>query len=151
MRTTLTYELTERLRLGLEYNPQGNDLGIVGNWRVLDETKTRPAIILGTSSARIGTEDGRAFYATASKDLSTELGLPIAPYVGVAWDGGDDKLQDIGGLAVRWSGRVSSTHFYDGENLHHLLSLNSDVGTFGLVLADVEDERYVGATVSVRF
>lgn len=152
VRTTLTYQATERLRVGVEYNPQGHDLGPLVNWRVLDETASRPAVILGTSSARIGTEDGRAVYATASKDLSPWLEVPVAPYVGVAWDGADHKLQELAGVVVRWGERVSSTHFYDGENLHHMLSLDAPRGTsFGLVLADVDGERYLGATVGLRF
>jgi hypothetical protein len=152
VRTTLTYQATERLRVGLEYNPQGHDLGVLANWRVVDETPTRPAVILGTSSARIGTEDGRAIYATASKDLSAWLDVPVSPYLGVAWDGGDHKLQELAGVVVGWSERVSSTHFYDGENLHHMLGLDAGDGvSVGLVLAEVDGERYLGATAGFRF
>ena len=144
--------MSDRLRVGLEYNPQGNDLGVLANWRALDETATRPALVLGTSSARIGTEDGRAVYATLSKDLTNILDLPIAPYVGVAWDGGDDKLQDLAGIVVRYGYDLSSTHFYDGENLHHMLSWNAPKGqSLGILLAQQDDHHYVGITYGVRF
>ena len=46
----------------------------VSNLRAED----RPAVILGTSTDRIGTPSGRAIYATASKDLEHLTGLPIA-------------------------------------------------------------------------
>jgi hypothetical protein len=45
----------------------------------IPETDRRPALILGTSSDRIGTPDGQSFYATFSKNLKRETELPIAP------------------------------------------------------------------------
>ena len=40
--------------------------------------------MFGTSSDRIGTPEGQAYYVTLSKDLSTVKDWPIAPYVGAA-------------------------------------------------------------------
>ena len=51
----------------------------LANWLALPETEKRPALILGTSSDRLGTPSGQSFYATLSKSLRRETGLPIAP------------------------------------------------------------------------
>ena len=60
-------------------------MGLLVNWRAVEETASRPMLMLGTSSDRIGTPSGRAYYATLAKDLERHVGLPVAPYVGAAW------------------------------------------------------------------
>ena len=152
LRTTLMYRFSERFRLGVEVNPRGDDVGPIANWLVLDETETRPALILGTSSARVGTEDGRAVYATLSKDLGPWLDLPLAPYAGLSFDGADHRFREIYGLNVRYTPRVTTTHFYDGVNLHHQISYATDTGHhLGLLLFDLDGEHYLGANYGFSF
>ncbi len=149
-RVTATYAIRPALSVGVEWNPLDEDLGPLANWRVLEETERRPALVLGTSSARIGSDSGRAYYATLSKDLQGLTGLPVAPYAGVAWDGFDEEWNEIGGLHVRWSARWSSTHLWDGENLHHILDHALSGGHHvGLVLAEQDGERSIGVSVGV--
>lgn len=78
--------------------------------------------MLGTSSDRIGTPDGQAYYLTLSKDLSTVGGGPFAPYVGAAYGTFEDKLRLIVGVHVRIprSG-LASTLIHDGVNFHPTL------------------------------
>src|SRR5512134_2438884 len=85
LRTTLSYRFLPTLTAGLEYNPLANDLGPIANWLAIEETGSRPALIFGTSSDRIGTPHGRAIYGTFSKDLTAWTGLPIAPYAGASF------------------------------------------------------------------
>jgi hypothetical protein len=152
LRTTLAYSLRDDLQVGLEWNPLAGDTGDMGpiaNWRAWDETHDRPALILGTSSDRIGTSHGRAVYATLSKDLEHATGLPIAPYAGVAYGTFDEELAPIGGLVVRWRERFSTTHLYDGENLHHMATLAVGGGrTLGVVAAEQDGRYYFGLTFS---
>lgn len=116
------------------------------------ETSERPALIFGTSSDRIGTTHGRAFYGTLSKDIEAWTKLPIAPYAGVSYGTYADELVPIGGLVVRWSERVSTTHSYDGHNLHHIASYARDDGTaFGVVVAEQDEHYFLGVTLSVSF
>ena len=61
------------LSVGIEYNPLASDLQPLVNWIALKEGEKRPALIFGTSSDRIGTPEGQAYYFTFSKDLSTVL------------------------------------------------------------------------------
>ena len=74
VRMTLTYRVHPRLQLGLEYNPRAHEVAPLANLLVLTETKRRPALMLGTSSDRIGTPSGQSFYATFSKNLRRETG-----------------------------------------------------------------------------
>lgn len=153
LRLTMTYQVNDDLRVGVEVNPKGDvDIGPLVNWRLVEESARRPALIVGTSSDRIGTTHGRAYYATLSKSLENETGLPIAPYAGVSYGSFDDELDPIGGLSVRYSSRVSSSHLYDGENLHHLLGYDLDGGQrVGLIVAEQDEEYYVGLTFAFGF
>ena len=151
-RTTVTYALLPSLSVGLEFNPVANDLGPLANWRVWDEEENRPALIVGTSSDRIGTESGRAFFATLSKDLEGLTGLPIAPYAGASYGEFDHETVAIGGLFVRWAERWSSTHLFDGHNLHHVLSHAYEEGpVVGLVVVELDGVYSVGLTVGTSF
>jgi len=152
LRTTAAYRFHPRFQAGLEWNPLDDDLGPIANWVAVTEGERRPALILGTSSDRIGTPDGRALYATLSKDVEELTGLPVAPYAGVSYGGFEHDFEAIGGLHVRWSPELSTTHLYDGENLHHLLTIDTGGGsTAGFVVAEQDGELYLGATLGLEF
>ena len=78
-RNTLTYRFHPRFTAGVEYNPLAGKVSPLANLVAITETHTRPALILGTSSDRIGTPSGQSFYATLSKSLKHHTGLPVAP------------------------------------------------------------------------
>jgi hypothetical protein len=63
LRTTLTYSLQRRLSVGIEYNPKADSVSPLANLIAVPESRYRPAVILGTSSDRIGTPSGQSFYA----------------------------------------------------------------------------------------
>lgn len=68
-RNTLTYRFHRRVTAGIEYNPLAGKASPLANVVALTEKHERPALILGTSSDRIGTPFGQSFYATLSKNL----------------------------------------------------------------------------------
>ena len=94
-RNTLTYRVNDDLQVGVEYNPLGQDVGPLVNWRLLRETKNRPAVIIGTSSDRIGTPSGRAYYVTVSKEVADGLGI----YVGAMYGEFEDKIRIPAGVS----------------------------------------------------
>ena len=152
LRTTLVYRFSSAFQAGLEYNPLADDLGPLANWRVWSETAERPALILGTSSDRIGTEEGRSYYATLSKSLAAELDLPLSPYAGVAFGEEEDEWEVIGGLVVSWDEQWNSYHIWDGKNFHNIVETTRFAPhTFGLMLAELDDDFFLGATYSVGF
>lgn len=138
-RTTLTYRLHPKLRAGVEFNPRaekpGDRVNPLVNWVAVSETEKRPAMILGTSSDRIGTPRGQSFYATLSKNLSNVTGLPIAPYVGVAYGSYEHRWLPLAGLNVRFSRSISSLVIFDGVRVHPMLNYTRGRHNFSFVLA----------------
>jgi hypothetical protein len=147
-RNTLTYRFHPRFTAGVEYNPLAGKVSPLANLVAMTETGKRPALILGTSSDRIGTPFGQSFYATLSKSLERETGLPIAPYFGVAYGTFEDRFRAIGGLNIYFSERWSSTILFDGVRVHPLLNYTHGRHQFGLVM---ERGRNPGFSYSISF
>jgi hypothetical protein len=152
VRFTAAYSVTERLTLGVEANPKDDDYGVIANYRVWDETDLRPALILGTSSDRIGTPSGRTYYAMLAKDLSEIVGLPIAPYIGTGFGEFEDEWELLGGVRIAWLERLSTTHMWDSENLHHVIDYEWNDGfRTGIVVAQQDSSYYVGVSLGYSF
>jgi hypothetical protein len=148
VRTTLTYRFHPRLTAGVEYNPRADEVSPIANLLVLTETEKRPALMLGTSTDRIGTPSGQSFYATLSKNLHRETGLPIAPYVGVSFGTFDHWARPIGGLSVYLNKHFSILATYNGVNVHPLLNFSYNRHTLSLVMVKGRDP---GMSYSVMF
>ena len=148
MRTTLTYWLTSRFSAGVEYNPRAGKVSPLANLLAIRETRHRPAMILGTSSDRIGTPSGQAFYATFSKNLKRETGLPIAPYGGVVYGTYQGKVRPIGGLNIGFSETVTSLVIFDGVHVHPTFNLSLKSHTVSFLLIRGRDP---GLSYSVAF
>ncbi|MFY9556291.1 MAG: hypothetical protein WAV20_23135 [Blastocatellia bacterium] len=148
VRTTLTYRLHQRLSFGVEYNPRADDVGLLANVVAVTEGKRRPALIIGTSSDRIGTPSGRSIYATLSKNLSEFVKLPVAPYVGLAWGSYEHRFLAIGGLNINWREDLSSVVIFDGVKVHPTLTFNSGRHVFTFLLAQGKNP---GGSYSISF
>jgi len=147
-RNTLTYRFHPRVTVGIEYNPLAKKVSPLANVVAITETDVRPALILGTSSDRIGTPSGQSFYATFSKSLKGATGLPVAPYVGVAYGTYEDRARIIGGLNITLSDRWSSTILFDGVRIHPLLNYTFGRHQLGMIL---ERGRNPGISYSISF
>jgi hypothetical protein len=147
-RNTLTHRFHPRLTAGIEYNPLAKKVSPIANFVAMTETHQRPALIFGTSSDRIGTPSGQSFYATLSKSLKHHTGLPIAPYVGVAYGTHEDRARAIGGLNITFNDRWSSTILFDGVRVHPLLNYTHGRHQFGVIL---ERGRNPGVSYSISF
>ena len=118
VRMTLMYRWHPRVHFGLEYNPRVGEVHPLLTLIPVTETETRPAVIFGISSDRIGTPRGTSFYLTASKDLEHWTGLPIAPYAGVVYGTYEKEFRPIGGLNIRLRRNLTSLIQFDGHKLH---------------------------------
>ena len=147
-RNTLTYRFHPRFTAGVEYNPLAGKVSPLANFVALTETHKRPALILGTSSDRIGTPFGQSFYATVSKNLKHATGLPVAPYVGVAYGTFEDCFRAIGGLNINLDERWSSTILFDGVRVHPLINYTRGRHQLGVIF---ERGRNPGASYSISF
>lgn len=148
VRTTLTYRFHPRLQLGIEYNPRAGEFAPLANLLVLTETKRRPALMLGTSTDRIGTPSGQSFYATFSKNLRRETGLPIAPYIGATFGTYDHRVRPIGGLSISLNRNFSLLATYNGVNIHPLLIFSHERHALSIIMVKGRDP---GMSYSVTF
>lgn len=136
VRTTLTYRLTSRFQAGIEVNPRSTEevANPLVNWLAVPEGERTPAVIVGTSSDRIGTPGGQSVYATASKNLRRETKLPIAPYFGVAYGTYQDRLRYIGGLSIGFTEQFGSLVIFDGVHVHPLLNYTYKQHVFSFLM-----------------
>ena len=151
-RTILTYQLHPDVRVGLEYNAGVDEVNFVGNWRALRETRSRPALIFGTSSDRIGTPEGQSYYATLSKSLQPHIGLPIAPYVGLSYSGFEDRLLVPWGVNARLGRAWSASLIHDGVRSHLAATYSwKRYGLTFLAVGNPDGSRDPGVNLSVSF
>jgi hypothetical protein len=115
---------------------------------MLSETDRRPALMVGTSSDRIGTPSGQSLYLTVSKDVSRWLRAPIAPYVGVAYGTYEDRARVIGGVNIHLTDAITSLVLFDGVKVHPTMSWSRERHTISFVLAQGSDP---GVSYSVAF
>jgi hypothetical protein len=146
-RTTLIRRLSPDLSAGIEYNAAVGEVGPLLNYRLVAETARRPSLMAGTSSDRIGTPSGRAYYVTASKSVKLG-GRALGPYVGLLWSTHDDRFLAPMGLSVPLTNRWSGQLFYDGRHTHALASATFGPYTLGLLAVRLKDP---GVMFSVGF
>jgi hypothetical protein len=104
----------------VEVNAAVGEVDPIGNWFVVTETDTWPAVIFGTSSDRIGTPKGRqAFYVTFSKQLGR---LPVAPYFSINYSGTDHAFNIPFGARIQVWNQFSVMPMYDGHASHTLVT-----------------------------
>ena len=97
---------------------------------------------------RIGTPSGQSFYATFSKNLHRETGLPIAPYVGAAYGTFEGRLRPVGGLNVFLNRQFSILVTYNGVNVHPLLIFSHNRHALSLIMVKGRDP---GMSYSITF
>lgn len=148
VRTTLTYQLHPRLQVGIEYNPRAGEFAPLMNVVILTETKRRPALMFGTSTDRIGTPSGQAFFATVSKNLKGATGLPIAPYAGASFGTYDHRFRPIGGLTIFLGRGFAVIATYNGVQLHPVLNFSHGRHALSLIMVK---GRQPGMSYSIRF
>lgn len=135
---------------GVEINPLSDEEKVnpIANWVALTETENRPAVILGTSSDRIGTPTGQSYYITASKELEKWTGFQISPYAGTAYSTYDEKMLPLAGVNLRLPQNFYSTFIYDGVHSHLLFGYSYHIHTLSLVIVQME---HPGVSYSISF
>jgi hypothetical protein len=148
LRTTLTYRIVPRFSFGIEYNPLEDEVVPLANLVAVTERVSRPAVIFGTSSDRIGTPEGQAYFVTVSKDLESVNGWKAAPYVGAAYGTFDDELRAVGGIRWRLPLEFTVGGIYDGEQLHLIGEYRFRKHVFSVLWVELED---LGVAYSIAF
>jgi hypothetical protein len=149
LRFTLSRWMLPWLSLGVEANPEADELGPLVNLVAMLEGPRRPSVMFGVSSDRIGTPDGTAYFMTVAKDLESLWGWPVGAYVGAAYGTWEDELRPIGGLRARVAPGFAVQAIHDGVNLHPSIELELP-GDQTLSVIWVETEM-LGIAYSVAF
>jgi hypothetical protein len=147
-RTVVMNRLSSSFKAGVEINPLAGEIGFVANWRALSETRSRPAIVFGTSSDRIGTPSGQSYFVTFSKSLHHDIGVPIAPYVGASYSGYERRVIYPFGLNVAIRPGLSAMLMNDGVHTH--LSATYGWNRYSLTVLAVE-RKHFGFTLGAAF
>lgn len=127
----MQYRITPRFQAGIEYNPGESEIGPLANWIVLPESPKYPMISLGTSSDRIGTQEGeRAYYATFAKSIPS---LGFAPYVSINYSDSDDDINFPFGANYRIDDHFGLMGMYDGHKPHLILNYRHENMNIGLM------------------
>lgn len=135
------------MNAGLEFNPGVSEVGIRGNIRVLDESRFKPNLSLGTSSDRIGSPEGtQCYYLTAAKTIHK---LPVSPYVSVNYSEWEEGFTFPFGATVKLSKNFSTLLMNDGRKPHAMLNFDSGQG-WGVSALWIWFER-AGAALTVGF
>lgn len=143
-RNTLTYRVTDDLQVGVEYNPMVDQVGPLFNWRIAREGPNQPAVMIGTSSDRIGTPYGQSYYIVFSKEVVDGLGL----YAGASYSEFEDTILYPAGASFRFDDRWGGMLIYDGRNFNPLVSYSWDTCSLSVLLARM---RHPGVSFSVGF
>ena len=147
-RTVVMHRFTSDLKAGVEVNPLADEIGLVANWRALSETRSRPAVIFGTSSDRIGTPAGQSWYMTVSKSLHHDIGLPVAPYAGASYSGHENRFIYPFGVNVALRPSWSALLMNDGVHTH--LSTTFVWRRYSFTVLAVE-RKHPGITIGATF
>ena len=142
------YRVHQRVNLGLEWNPGATELGPLANVFLFTETHARPALSLGTSSDRIGTDAGTtSIFLTAGKRWPSS-DLPLSGYASLNWSESDESFNIPFGGTLHLGERYSFRPMYDGERSHFLAS--AQIGRFTVSGLWIWLER-AGISVSTGF
>lgn len=155
------WRATRRLSLALEWNPGEDELLPNFNFSPSLPGEHLPGVgvVTGTSSDRIGTPDGRAWFASVSlSPRGWGWEVPISGYAGVAYGTYANDTRAIGGVSWAITDRLSAALQHDGEQLHAVASYA--LGTLGpgdatwaidLLLVEFDGSHTAGLTLSTRF
>jgi hypothetical protein len=137
------------LSLGLDYRPLTQKLGPIASYRVLNETKNLPAIVVGTGPDQFGSVHSQAYFATASKRLAQPFGVSVSPFIGFGYIAElDEPERLIRGVILR-KGDFSVQFFNNGFTNHFVASVDLfERHTVAFVLWGLEQP---GVSYTIRF
>lgn len=133
----ISYQVAKNLRAGVDLRPLTGDVSILANWRVMSETDTRPALILGTSHDDFGSVSSQSVFGTFSKHLFSHENVHFSGYAGATYIERLQDLRPVGGAVISYD-QWSTTFMYSGVDPHWVLSRRFDNQTLSFVLFALE-------------
>lgn len=157
-RHTIKYRIIPTLQIGLEINSKTGDVEPLISWLAIQETDTRPALILGSGTNGVSQpgsasdDSERTFYATVAKHIFDVGDIGVSPYASLVYLGETDEFAGIYGVTLDTplpnGDSASAVLFYDGNEGHLLLNYHRGRHTIGFILKNMED---LGVSYSIAF
>lgn len=145
-RATASYRVHRRLQLGIEVNPEVDEVNPLLSIFLLSETAGRPAVFLGTSSDRIGSPKGtQAYYATVSKRFGDSR---FSGYASLNYSEWDQGFNVPFGFEVGLGQGFSLRPMWDGAKPHLMFNYFRDRWGVSLLAVDLE---YPGVSFAMGF
>ena len=145
-RSTLNYRLHPRVQVGVEFNPEVDEVNPLLTVFLLTEAERRPALFVGTSSDRIGSPEGtQSYYLTASKRFGASR---LSAYASLNYSEWDRELNFPLGLEVALGQNFSVRPMYDGARPHLMLNYYRDRWSVSLLAVDLDQ---LGVSVAWGF
>ena len=134
------------MQIGVEFNPEVDEVNPLLTVFVLTETDRRPAVFVGTSSDRIGSPEGtQSYYLTASKRLGTSR---FSAYASLNYSEWDREFNVPLGIDVSVGERFSIRPMYDGARPHLMFNYVRDRWSVSLLAVDLDQ---LGVSLSWGF
>ena len=142
------YQVTNNLRVGVDYRPRTEEVSVLANWRVFSENdKWRPALILGTSNDDFGTINSQSYYGTLSKYIGSVGEVDMSLYGGGTFIQELDELRPVGGISLRRK-QWSAIFMHAGVDEHASISRSFGNHTVTFLMFSLEKP---GVAYSIRF
>ena len=142
----MNYRVIPTLQLGVEVNPVAEEVGPLVTWFLVTEGERRPAVLVGTSSDRIGSPAGtQSYYLTTAKYLP---GLRTSPYLSLNYSEWDEGWNVPFGATVELGAGFSTRAMYDGRRTHLLGSYSTGHLSTTVIWAWLER---AGVAISIGF
>ena len=130
---SLLRQLTPSFRAGLEYMPRDGRVAPLWNWRLLEATDHRPALVLGQGTAwPSGKVTGAAYSLTVAQAFSDGW----SAYVSASYAPDNQLWQMPAGVQRRLSKEWSTKMMWDGSKLHPFLTYHGEQVNISLLLLD---------------
>ena len=161
-RSVLAWRAHQRLSLSAEWNPGESELLPNFNFSPSLPGEYLPGVgmVVGTSSDRIGTPDGRAWFGSFTLDPKAWgwEDSSITGYAGASYGTWANDTRMIGGVTASIVPFLSAGVQHDGENVHGVISMQPGLLTgessrwsLDLLLIEQDNSHTFGFTVSTRF
>ncbi|MEJ6727590.1 MAG: hypothetical protein QNK83_00280 [Akkermansiaceae bacterium] len=134
----LGYQVTDSLRMGLDWRPLTGDVSPLINWRIFSEDDSwRPALIAGMSNDDFGNINSDSYYATLSKHAFVVEKVNVSFYGGATFIKELDEVRPVGG--IHWSrGAWSGLLMYSGVDEHASISRRLGNHTVTFLMFDLK-------------
>lgn len=144
-RMTLDRVITNRLSLGIEWNPTTGEVQPRATWFATPEKAGLPSVVLGAAADRLSTARGHAVFLTFARSFSDGA---FKPFVSAKYSPSMGTMAVPFGANLRLEKATTLQALYDGDYTHLLLSRREGRMNASLVLARM---KHLGFQVSTDF